>query len=625
MRIGLSVILFGALSGAAYGQECKDVTPIHEIQGSGSESPLENRGVRISGVVTGDFQSRDKDIINTLRGFYVQELVPDNDPATSEGIFVFDSAKPKKDVRVGDLVCVHGKVQEYFGETQINASRVERIGEASIAPIFVELPVGTMLTSDDQLIANLEPYEGMLVTFPKPLTVSDLHDLDRFGEIQLTAAGRQYKSTDRSLPDKQAYAAQLEHIAANTILLDDGIDWQNPPAIRYALYADSAGEVKGPRVGDVVVGLTGNLRYSRGSTKFGSEGWRLEPVREPRFMFMGESRERSPQVGGSLRAASFNLLNFFTHTEDDGKVCGPDKKHVCRGASNQAELLRQQQKTYFTVAALDADVAGLVELENNDSSLAVLTDGVNAQIGEERYSFIETGPIGTDAIKVGIIYRSDKLRPMGNYALLTSKVDSTFNDQKSRPVLAQSFTQLSNGEVFTFAVTHLKSKGSDCEKQGDPDLQDGQGNCNLTRVAAAKALIKWLGSSPTTVTDDDVLLVGDFNAYTMEDPIRSIVNDGYTNLLRKRVGPTAYSYFYSGLSGVLDYAFSSPSLTCQVNEVAEWHINSDFADLFDYNLDFKRSPKYFDPASPYRSSDHDPVLVGLDLGRTCDKPTNKPD
>lgn len=614
----LIIIACCVLSTPGFGQECKDVTAIHDVQGSAAESPIENRGVRITGVVTGDFQARDKDIINTLRGFYVQELVADDNPSTSEGIFVFDGTKPKKDVQVGDRVCVHGKVQEYFGETQVNASRVEIIGQAEVTATFLELPVGATLNSDDQQIADLEAYEGMLITFPKPLTVSSLHDLDRFGEIQLAAGGRHYKLTDRGLPDKAAHAAQLTQVASNTILLDDGIDWQNPPAIRYALYADSAGPIKGPRVGDMVVGLTGNLRYSRGSTKFGAEGWRLEPTREPRFMFMGESREQAPDVGGSLRVVGFNLLNFFTRPADGGKACGPAGKQECRGASNGEEMLRQQQKTYFTVAALGADLAGLVELENNDSSLAVLTAGVNARVGDQRYSFIDTGPIGTDAIKVGIIYRNDKLKPVGDFAVLTTRVDERFNDQKHRPVLAQSFMQLSNGEVFTFAVTHLKSKSSDCEKENDPDIQDGQGNCNLTRTAGANALIDWLESRPTTVADNDVLLVGDFNANSFEDPIRAVIDKGYRNLVRKFVGPNAYSYSFKGLSGVVDFAFGSPSMTCQVSKVAEWHINADFADLFDYNLDFKRSPRYFDPTSPYRSADHDPILIGLDLGAACD-------
>ena len=606
-----------ALNVPAFGQECKNVTAIHDVQGSGAKSPLSNRGVRISGVVTGDFQNRDKDIISTLRGFYMQELVADDDPATSEGIFVFDGSNPKKDVQVGDKVCVHGKVQEYFGETQINAKRVIRIGEGSVAPTFVEFPVATTLNSNDARIADLEAYEGMLVTFPGQLTVSSLHDLDRFGEIQLAGGGRHHKFTDWQLPDREAYEAHSDKIASNTILLDDGIDWQNPPAIRYALYASSPGDIKGPRLGDVVVGLTGNLRYSRGSTKFGPEGWRLEPVREPRFIFKGDHDRISPEVGGSLRVASFNVLNFFTRSAADGRVCGPRGKDGCRGATDDQELQRQQKKTYFTVAALNADLTGLVELENNDRSLAVLTEGVNAQAGTKQYSYVATGAIGEDAIKVGIMYRNDKLRPVGDFAVLNSAVDSRFNDQKNRPVLAQSFMQISNGEVFTFAVAHMKSKGSDCNKQDDPDLQDGQGNCNLTRLEGAKAIVDWLAARPTTVDDDDVLLVGDFNAHSLEDPIRALTGGGFTNLLRKHVGPTAYSYAYNGTLGLLDYAFSNAPLDCQVTSAVAWHINADFADLFDYNLDFKRSPKYFDATTPYRSSDHDPVLIGLDLGHDC--------
>lgn len=614
------VLLLAACIGcsAAYGKECKDVTPIYDIQGAGEKSPMSGRGVVVKGVVTGDFQNRDKDIINTLDGFFVQELQPDTNPLTSEGIFVFDGAKPKTDVKVGDVVCVHGTVKENYGETQLDLRRIWIVAEgARVEPTPVELPVPTTQNDDGELIANLEHFEGMLVTFPEQLVVTNLNELDRFGEIELSARERTFSATNVQLPSAGLALKVATDRAARTIILDDGITWQNPPAIRYALKAKSPGPVKGPRAGDLILGLTGNLRYSRGSTRYGMENWRLEPVVEPRFVLRGGTREQLPDVGGRLRATTANVRNFFTTPADKGEVCGPLGRQTCRGASDSEELDRQRQKTYAAVAALQADLLGVVELENNNTSLPLLTRGVNAVLGGEPYSFIETGPIGDDAIKVGILFRPEKLEPRGDYLVLSRETDERFDSSKSRPVLAQEFRDRQTGETFLFAVTHLKSKSSDCDKQGDPNLQDGQGNCNLTRTAAARVLAEWLMARAEAAGDPDVLIVGDFNALLLEDPVRAMEAAGFINLVPQFQSTPSYTHTFNGYAGTLDYAFASPSLACQVTGAAEWHINADFADLFDYNLEFNRPADYFDSGSPFRSSDHDPVMVGLNPGEAC--------
>jgi hypothetical protein len=172
-------------------------------------------------------------------------------------------------------------------------------------------------------------------------------------------------------------------------------------------------------------------------------------------------------------------------------------------------------------------------------------------------------------------------------------------------------------------VNHLKSKGSACADIGDPDTGDGQGNCNLTRTAAAKALVDWLATDPTASGDPDFLVIGDLNSYAMEDPIAAVkagpddtlgTADDYTNLVKAFLGTYAYSYTFDGQAGYLDHALSSPTLTGQVSGVAEWHVNSDEADVFDYDTTFKPAEQeaLYEPAA-YRSSDHDGVIVGLNL------------
>ena len=143
------------------------------------------------------------------------------------------------------------------------------------------------------------------------------------------------------------------------------------------------------------------------------------------------------------------------------------------------------------------------------------------------YAFINTGTIGTDAIKVGFIYKSTTVSPVGNFAMLAFSVDSTFIDSKNHPALAQTFREIASGERLTLAVNHLKSKGSDCNDVTDPDTGDGQGNCNLTRTSAAIALANWLATDPTNSRDPDFMILGDLNAYKMEDPI--IIGSGILN------------------------------------------------------------------------------------------------
>jgi len=604
MRKPALLLIAMAACSPAVAAECKNAIPIHDVQGAGEKSPVVGRGVVIQGVVTGDFQNRDQDIINTLDGFFVQDAAPDDDPMTSEGIFVFDGAKPKTDVKVGDVVCVHGTVKEYYGETQLDLRRIWILAEgARVEPTPVELPVATTQNDDGELIANLEHFEGMLVTFPEQLVVTNLNELDRFGEIELSARERTFSATNVELPSAGLALKVARDRAARTIILDDGITWQNPPAIRYALKAESPSPVKGPRAGDLILGLTGNLRYSRGSTRYGMENWRLEPVVEPRFVLRGGTREQMPDVGGSLRITTANVRNFFTTPADKGKVCGPLGRQTCRGASDSKELDRQRQKTYAAVAALQADLLGVVELENNNRSLPLLARGVNAVLGGEPYSFIETGPIGDDAIKVGILFRPEKLEPRGDYLVLSRE--------------AQEFRDRQTGETFLFSVTHLKSKSSDCDELGDPNIQDGQGNCNLTRTAAARVLAEWLMGRAEAAGDLDVMIVGDFNALLFEDPVRAMETAGFVNLVPQFQSAPSYTHSFNGYAGTLDYAFASPSLACQVTGAAEWHINADFADLFDYNLDFNRPADYFDSGSPFRSSDHDPVIVGITLGQSC--------
>jgi predicted extracellular nuclease len=263
-------------------------------------------------------------------------------------------------------------------------------------------------------------------------------------------------------------------------------------------------------------------------------------------------------------------------------------------------------------------VVGLMEIENDPvgfSAIEDLVSGVNAATTPGTYAFIDTGVVGTDEIRVALIYKPAAVTPLNAFALLNSAVDPEFIDTLNRPSLAQSFTQNSNGKRLTVVVSHLKSKGSDCEAVNDPDTGDGQGNCNLTRTKAAGALVRWLATDPTGAADPDVLLIGDMNSYAMEDPITAFTNGGYTNLVQALVGAGGYSYVFEGQSGYLDHALASHSLAPRVTGISEWHINADEPVALDYNVEFKTANQVntFYAGDQFRSSDHDPVVVGINL------------
>ena len=372
------------------------IVPIGEVQGSGSISPLEGRSVTISGTVTGDFQDGDADEQRNLGGFYVVGS-PDGNPATSDGIFVFDGSNPFVDVSVGDAVEIDGRVNEYFGETQLQASAVRRIGTGAVIPLGLSLPADASVeNADGQLIAALERYEGMLVEFNDTLAVTEHRNLARFGEVTLSQGGRLFHFTNDNAPGVAGYNRHRDLNARRSIVLYDGLRTQNPDVIPYLNAGAAAGY--SIRLGDTLQGLTGNLRYSRGAGGDGNETWRVMPTMNPAFVSRNP-RPGAPTLGGSVRIGTFNVLNFFTTLDASSNTCGP-QHDPCRGADTRTEYERQLAKTTTALVLSGTDVLGLTELENNAStSLRALVDALNARTGGDDYTYIDTGVIHGDVIK----------------------------------------------------------------------------------------------------------------------------------------------------------------------------------------------------------------------------------
>jgi predicted extracellular nuclease len=578
-------------------EACGDpFTFIYDVQGSSDTSPVVGTEVAVEGVVVGDFQNNAGVDNGNLNGFHVQDPSGDGNPATSDGIFIF-APTITDDVMIGDHVRVRGAVSEFNGMTEITAARVWLCSSANaILPTPISLPVTS--------VSDFEAFEGMLVTFPQQLYIAEYFNFDRFNEIVLTSERHQTPTAEFE-PGPDAIAAAQEFLL-DRITLDDGRSAQNPdPAIHpNGGIFDLDNLFRG---GDLVQNVTGVLDYSFNL-------YRVHPVQGADYIPANPRSQQPDEVGGYLKVSSFNVLNYFTTIDTGAFICGPLQNQECRGADTPEELARQRAKIIAALSGINADVFGLIEIENHpgDVPTADLVSGLNDVFGAGTYDYIATGAIGSDAIRQALIYKPASVTPLGAYAVLDSSVDPRFLDDYNRPTPAQSFQDNATGEVFTVAVNHLKSKGSDCNDIGDPDTGDGSGNCNLTRKAAAEALVDWLASDPTGSGDPDSLIIGDLNSYDKEDPIDVLLAGGYTDLVYQYLGEDAYSYVFDGQTGYLDHGLASSSLLGHISGATIWHINADEPDLIDYDMTFKQDVQdaIFAPDA-YRSSDHDPVIVGI--------------
>lgn len=580
-------------------QAAPPLVPIPAIQGTGSASPHLGETLTTGGVVTAIFPG--------LKGFFLQDPTGDGDPATSDGIFVYvDAPIMPAGVAVGAHIRLAGTVAEFNGLTELihPGAVTVRGGSAPPRPVDVSLP--------EPAWGGLERYEGMRVRIVSPMTVVQNSLLGRYGQLSLSAGGRLERATNRHPPGSPRAIALAAANQRGLLVLDDGASRQNPDP---PPYLDEGGTL---RTGDTVRGhLVGILDQGlAGNGTPATTGYRLHPTTTPAFYHRNPRPPSPARVGGTHKVASFNVHNYFNGDGRGGGFPTP------RGATTAAGFERQRLKIISALAAIDADVVGLVEIENDgdgkDSALQDLVSGLNAVMGAGTYAAV-ADPVegtGTDAIRVALIHKPDRLKPVGAARSDPAPVNN-------RPPLAQTFATPS-GERLTVIVNHFKSKN--CGSASGPDLDQGkgQGCYNARRMAQARQLSAFAAQIQSASGSRNVLLIGDFNAYGQEDPVRQLSAAGFNDLLAGR-RQLQYSYVFNGEAGCLDHALASASLAPQVSGVAHWHINADEPALLD-----DRQAECFDcppgpgAGTPYRSSDHDPLLLGLNLTGRAGAPAARP-
>jgi predicted extracellular nuclease len=563
------------------------VTPTHEIgevQGSGPATTVTGQ-VTVRGTVVGDLEGFD--------GFYLQDPDGDGDPATSDGVFVFSDVP----VDLGDTVAVTGAPGEFGGQTQI-ASRTD--SKVCADGTVGDLPAATPLDLPAGDAAR-ERLEGMLVNPVDALTVSEVFDLTSFGELTLAEGGLLVQPTELARPGTPEAAAVAAGNTLRRIVLDDGASARVSATTRPYLTPETP-----VRVGDELA-FTSPLVLG-----YGFNQWRLQPAdgtADGTFAAQN-TRPASPDaVGGDLQLGAFNVLNYFLTLAADGG----------RGARTAADFEEQAGKIVPAIEALGADVVTLMEVEDTDSTgyspgdadraLADLVGRLNTAAGYDKWSYVpmpdELYAVDRDVIRSAIIFQPAVVQRVGDPVGL---VDESVWSNAREPI-AQTFTK--DGDAFTVVANHLKSKSPGAATGDNTDAGDGQGEWNGDRVRQAGSLAAFTEDLRKSSGDPDVILMGDFNAYTQEDPVEALRQEGYTDL-GSVLDPERYSYVFYDMSGSLDHALATDELTAKVTGLAHWNINAVESFAYQYTGD----PALYAP-NPYRSSDHDPLVLGIDLQERC--------
>ncbi|TNC05300.1 ExeM/NucH family extracellular endonuclease [Vibrio diabolicus] len=651
-------------------------TTIQEIQGEGASSPFidgypyittEDHFVTgvVSAVTTG-----------LTKGFYLQALENDGNDKTSEGLFIHTDVADTE-LKAGDVVCVKGKVQEYYSNTQLSsdANSYVKTGTSNAS-----LVTPLTIKEGETLRDALERHEGMQVELSSAselfVTRNFSYDYDsRRNNMMLSHEAPLFKPTQLHAAESDAAVTLAKENAANRIYLESDSKAPNGQIPYFPTFAQdldqNGSSEQHIRLGSRVEGLQGVVNYSYNEYRLIA----TNEVDSSNFVTSGDdfdvARKAAPAIADSdLRVASFNVLNYFTSVADSGHD-NPTGQN--RGATNLDEFLIQQAKIVSAMNKMDADIIGLMEVENNGfgdgSAIQNLVDALNAEIDdvEDHYTYVEIEEqdkyqkeyFGSDAIMVAILYRANAVTPKEAAKVIvtpeqhiaentiTRKEGTESNpayDKYQRHSLLQTFTVKETGEDLSVVVNHFKSKGSECIEEWiagveDSEPADLQGNCNNFRVSAAKVVGEALKD-----IDGDVLVMGDLNAYGKEDPLltltdyskekygRDIYTAAYTtigggelqvektkiekgyglhNLNTLLHGTDTFSYTYSGELGNLDHALASSSLAQKVVAIEDWHINSLESNLFEYSSKYTGDmPKYKDAFS---ASDHDPVIIAIDL------------
>lgn len=617
--------------------EPEESIAISEVQGTGDATPYADELVLTEGVVTAVYTGQ-----GSKNGFFIQEPgeVDLDSHDASIGVFVF-GARFAETVAIGDSVEVLGTAEEYYGVTQIAAEAVTPLDEPLEAAVAVELPEWP--TTDEVR----ELFEGMLLAPQGTFTVSDNYSLNQFGEIGLAFGDAPLvQPTEVGAPGSDAAVAQAEANAVSGVLLDDGQSWNY-------MTNDAAKNSPLPYLTldtPVTIGATAQFEGNV-VLDYGFDKWRFQPTEpvkgvENSPVVFSDVREAAPaNVGGDLTVGTFNVLNYFTTLGDSEPGCeayrdregNPIATDYCtpRGAYNAENFERQQAKIVAAINLLDASVIALEEIEDSsdfgndrDATIAHLVDELNAAAGAERWAYVpspsDIPSTGDDVIRTGFIYQPAEVTYVSGSAELLDNENFVNARAPFAAVFAPAAEEIADNE-FVVIANHFKSKGGSGE--GDNENRDEElgaawavGGWNGDRVRQAEAVVDFASDLETQHGTDLVFITGDLNSYAQEDPVTTLTDAGFVNLT---AGGPEYSYAFGGMVGSLDHVLASPAAAALVTGTDLWTINANESIALEYSR-FNYNVAELYAADQYRSSDHNPALVGIDFA-AAEEPTEPTD
>ena len=296
--------------------------------------------------------------------------------------------------------------------------------------------------------------------------------------------------------------------------------------------------------------------------------------------FSNNQPEPKPKMAkGGLLVCAANIQNYFY-----------DLGGYAQRKTTKKQQAMQTLKICKAFKQIDADIYALCEIQKGDSAAQMLVDAMNKMARKNRYAYVSHGWANSDMISCGYIYRVDKVKPYGEKQYAYQDTTSHYRYR----LMACGFEEIASGERFVLNINHLRSKrGTGSES-------------NEKRMANVDSLLVMLDriEQEQVFGDSDVLLVGDYNSYTQEEPIQTLIRAGYADMVM-RYDSTGYSYVYHSEAGYLDRVFASESMAKQVKQVAVYHLNADYF----YSRGFKRGLD----DTMFRYADHDPILIRVEL------------
>jgi predicted extracellular nuclease len=631
--------------------------PIAAIQGTNTDtSPYAGQTVTTEGVVTAVYPT------GGFSGFYLEtggaggDEAADQTPGASDAVFVYGSNSVQQ-VSIGESVQVSGEVQEYQGETEIEFPTVTQLSVALPAVAADQIPWSELSTD-----AQKEAHEGELMAPQGDFTVSDNYDANWYGSFTLASGDTPLRQpTDAGAAGSAQAQAVAADNAARMITLDDGssTNYSGSSAQNVPLpWLTPANPV---RIGSavtfhepVILDYRFSLWNFQPTTQVTDDGSQVATFGDTR-----SSNEEPADVGGDVRLATFNVENYFPMTGEDyvaaglgtctfytdrqgnriavNTCTGADGSPGPRGAADEASFARQQSKIVTGINRLDASIVSLEEIENSakfgearDTALAGLVDALNAAAGSDVWAYVpspdaaDLPPLADqDVIRTAFIYKPADITPVGAATVLTGDSGPGQPFSIAREPLAQGFKKAgaTDADDFLVVANHLKSKGADSSPLYPGDAEDtsspavDQGAFNQSRVREVADMSAFATQTAAALGTDRIFLVGDFNAYTQEDPLQSLYAAGYTDL-GSTLDPSEQTYSFDGLEGSLDHVLANPAALSMVTGADVWQINAQEAVAFDYSRYNYNATLLFDGSDPFAASDHDPVVVGLTLPST---------